>query len=47
MLKRVNIDEKIQRCEERPSDDGARFREMPRAHFEELYNDDTRECDGV
>lgn len=46
MLKRVNIDEKIQRCEERLND-GACFREMLRAHFEELYNDDTGERDGV
>lgn len=57
MSKRINLDEKIQRCEdcvffgscksERPSDDGACFREMLRARFEELYNDDTEECDDV
>lgn len=57
MLKRVNTDEKIQRCKDcaffescksgRPSDDGACFREMLRARFEELYNGDTGECDDI
>lgn len=46
MLKRVNIDEKIQRCEERLNDDAC-FSERLRARFEELYNDDTGERDGV